>query len=198
MDRRSRRSKGSHAKRLISDLTIHDISNDEVGYDADVEVLKPDAYEEPESDRSEDEALNPCDDGDRWKEELVKHMASLNCNAETRNTSNDDNSSRGRKRKSKDAFGPPNGQASNALPQSQIEVTEVADDQQSRPRPKRARRRLRRTETGEKFVHKLPDSETELEEQRANSEAVRDSREDCLASESSPTERQLDDAMDLD
>jgi hypothetical protein len=178
-----------------SRLVIHEIFDDEVGYDADVETLRPDAYEEPDSEKSEDEA-DSTESEEQWRNELVKQMKSLSCDPNARHFSNEDGSSRGRKRRSKDAFGAPAAQISTVSSENQIEITEIADDHETRPRLKRVRRRSRRSRTVDRSIHKLPGSESEGGENEKDKRATGTVQEVANTTEFSSQEH-LDDAMDL-
>lgn len=179
----------------FSELIIHEILDDEVGYDADVETLRPDAYEEPDSAESEDEASS-TESEERWRNELVKQMKSLSCDPNARIFSNEDDSSRGRKRRSKDAFGAPAAQVFTTLSENQIEITEIADDQETRPRPKRVRRRSRRSKTVDGVSPQPPGSESELGENEMDKRDKWTVPEESITTELSSQER-VDDAMDL-
>lgn len=67
-DKRSR----SHSS---DELSIEEISPDDMGYDADVEVIKPDNYEEAESDF--EDASTPQEDWTSVDEELAARMTQL-------------------------------------------------------------------------------------------------------------------------
>lgn len=143
-----------------SRLVIHEILEDETGYEADIEILRPDAYEEPDSEKSEDES-DSSESEEQWRNELVKQMKSLSCDPNARLFSIEDDSSRGRKRRSKDAFGAPVAQTSTVSSENQIEITEFADDHETRPRLKRVRRRSRRSKTVDRPIRELRGSESE-------------------------------------
>ncbi len=180
---------------MSSELLIQEIPDDEIRYDADVEVLRPDAYEEPDSERSE-AASSTKSEGHR-DNELVKHMKSLSCNTDSQLHSNEEGSRAGRKRRSKDAFGAAATQISNALSGNQIEVTEVPDDGDKGPSAKRTRRRSRRSKIADGLCRQAPGSESEP---RANEDGNGDSRispNESAAFESSPREHP-DEAMDID
>lgn len=88
MERIKRPNLRASRKRTSTGLLITEIQDDEeVGYDADVETLKPDAIEEPDSAGEKDDASSSsislslsvgCDEHDR-RDDLVKEMGSLSC-----------------------------------------------------------------------------------------------------------------------
>lgn len=197
MDQQSSLKRKDNPRQTSSEFHIHEIQDNEIGYDADVEILRPDAYEEPDSEKSEGPA-SPTENEDHLRNELVQHMKSLSCNPDARVLSQEVDLGRRHKRRSTDAFRASNTRSSTPLSESQLEVTEIADDQDSRPPLKRARRRRRRSRPACGLVHKLLTSESEIEE---NNNGGGDSRttpmEESVATESSP-QAHLDDSMDLD
>jgi hypothetical protein len=188
-------SRMSSSKPNPTSLLVHEIPDDETGYDADVEVLRPDEYEEPDSEG--ENAPSSSESEERWRDELVEHMKSLSCHPDARGIPHEDDSSRGRKRRSKDAFGVPGTQLSTGPSENQMEVAEIADDQDSRPRLKRLRRRSRRSKTENKLIHVLRGSEREAEEASVGNGGARGPQGESIETESSAREHQ-DDAMDLD
>ncbi|KAF7512721.1 hypothetical protein GJ744_000288 [Endocarpon pusillum] len=181
-----------------SELHIYEILDDEIGYDADVETVRPDAYEEPDSEKGEG-AISSSENEERWQDELVKQMKTLDCNSNATTVSNEDGSSCGRKRRSKDAFGSSAAQVSTGLSESRLEITEIAeiaDDQEARPRLKRMRRRSRRSKTIHGIISKSLGSQSEPGEHERCRTGSRALTEDSVATESSPQDP-LDDAMEL-
>lgn len=189
-------SQDARHRRKSSDFLIQEVPDDEIGYDADVEVLKPDEYEELESERSDD-AANSVESAGRPGDDLVERMKSLSCNSDTRIPLHDADSSRGRKRRSKDAFGAFAADTSTGHSESQLEVIEVGDDQDSRPRLKRARHRSRRSKLADDLVRKPPDSRSDKKEMEEILGGSRTPLDRSVAAESSPQEYR-DEAMDLD
>jgi hypothetical protein len=196
MEQHSLLNSNDKPRRRSSHFLVHEITDDEAGYEADVEVLRPDAYEEPDSERSED-AASSSESGERSPDRLVKHMKSLSCNPGNSVHPNEDDSSHSRKRRSTDAFGTSAIRISTTLSDSQIEVNEVTDDRDSRPRVKRVRRRRRRSKIADGLISKSPRSESGAGE---NEEDNRDSKtrlEESAATESSLQEY-VGDIMELD
>lgn len=186
----------NNPRRIFSGLLIDEIADDETGYDADVEILRPDAYDEPDSGKSEDGASS-TESEEHSRNELVRHMSSLSCNPDSRTVSKETGSGRGRKRRSTDAFGASTKKISAALAVNQFEVTEVADDQDSRAPVKRARRRRRPSKVANGVVRTISTSESERE---GNASGNRDKRAapEHTTTTRSPTQSYLEDAMELD
>jgi hypothetical protein len=178
-----------------SRLVIHEILDDEAGYEADIEILRPSAYEEPDSEKSEDES-DSSESEEQWRNELVKQMKSLSCDQNAGILSFEDDSNRGRKRRSKDAFGVPVAQISTVSSENQIEITEVADDHETRPRLKRVRRRSRRSKTVDRPIRELQGSDSERGQNEKDKGDGGTIQEESITTELSSQER-LDDVMDL-
>lgn len=164
-----------------------------MGYDADVEVLRPDSYEEPDSENS-DEATSSTESEERWRHELVKYMKSLSCDPASAPVPYGDEETRGRKRRSKEAFGTSAAQIHSACNKSQLEVTEVAGEHHSRPRSKRLRRRSQRFKSEDGFIGTQPETETESGEYQDENGIATDPPRETVLAESSLQ----DDSMDLD
>lgn len=85
------------------DFIIEDVSTQDPGYDADVEVVKPYAIEEPdeaskpESPRST--SRRPRSFTDLWQDDLVDSMRDLDCNSDSNDGHPRPSQKRGRKRK---------------------------------------------------------------------------------------------------
>lgn len=191
-------SQAASGRQTSSELHIYEIPDDEIGYDADVETVRPDAYEEPDSEKSEG-ATSSSENEERWQDELVEQMKSLHCNSNASTVSNEDCSSRGRKRRSKDAFGSSAVQPFTGLSETRLEINEIAeiaDEQEARPRPKRMRRRSRRSKTIHGIIYKSLGSQSEPGEHERCKTGSRAATEDSVATESSPQDP-LDDAMEL-
>lgn len=123
--------------RRYSGLSIQEITDEEYAYDADVEVLTPDSYDEVTD--TCDESESSASSEENWRTELVAHMKTLSCDPEHR-TQPSKGSNRGLKRRSRDASTRSTLEATAALSSHQMEITEVSDDEQSIPRAKRTRR----------------------------------------------------------
>jgi Insulin-resistance promoting peptide in skeletal muscle len=195
MDRHQPAAHKATGTQASSRLVIHEILDDEAGYEADIEILRPDAYEEPDSEKSEDEA-DSSESEEQWRNELVKQMNSLSCDPNARLVSVEDDSRRGRKRRSKDAFGAPVAQISTVSSENQIEITEIADDHETRPRLKRLRRRSRRSKTVDKPIREVLGSESERGQNGKDKKDKGTFQEESVTTELSSPERP-DDAMDL-
>jgi hypothetical protein len=196
MEQHSLLNSNDRPRRRSSHFLIHEITDDEAGYEADVEVLRPDTYEEPDSERSED-AASSSESGERSPDRLVKHMKSLSCNPGSSPHPKEDDSSHSRKRRSTDAFGTSAIRISTTLSDSKIEVSEVADDKASRPRVKRVRRRRRRSKIADGLISQSPRSESGPGENEEGNGDTKTRLEESAATESS-TQEYMDDTMELD
>lgn len=129
--------RGKRPRRESSDeLYVEELSPDDIGYDADAEVLRPDQYEEIDSDFEDDKTLP-----NRWPstdEELARKLGLLACDPEPTESSHPDENEAGRKRRSKEMENetPPTREA-----HADFEVTEMVDGQaEQRPTKKRRKR----------------------------------------------------------
>jgi hypothetical protein len=122
-------------------ISIEEISPDDMGYDGDVEVLRPDQYEEPDSDLEDDHALRRL-----WPDtddELASRLRRLSCERESGG-----NLGRGRKRVSAEM----DDEEDNLSPRhTEIEVSEIVEDQPAGPPSKRRRKK---TPLGHRVVKK--------------------------------------------
>lgn len=133
------------------DYSVEEISPDDMGYDGDIEVLRPDQYEEPDSDIEDDHALRRL-----WPDtddELASRFSKLRRLSSERQprTDRQDHVDRGRKRLSREMDdeeeGPPVGH-------TEIEVSELVDGQAEQPPLKRRKKRSGQTPLGRRVVKK--------------------------------------------
>lgn len=123
----------------IDQLSIEELSPDDMGYDGDVEILHPDQYEEPESD---------FEDGNKavWKvwpdldDELAGRLRRLSYDPQIPEpqTPSRDGSDRGRKRRSREMEG---GCQSPLDRHTVIEVSEMVDAKTGQPSLKRRKKK---------------------------------------------------------
>lgn len=119
-----------------SEISIEELLPDDMGYDADIEALHPDAYEEPESEaevsRTPKRKFHSIDD------ELAARMKHLGSEKSGTNSPMTPSSIRGRKRRSlHDEFAPVESNEP-----SELEVMEVpVADRAAKSPPKKRRRR---------------------------------------------------------
>lgn len=85
------------------DFVIEDVSAQDPGYDADVEVVRPYAIEEPEEAPTRESprstARRPRSLTDLWQNDLVDSMRDLDCNSDSNDARPRPSQKRGRKRK---------------------------------------------------------------------------------------------------
>ena len=131
--------------------SIEEIFPDDIGYDGDVEVLRPDQYEEPESEFEDDQALKRL-----WPdtdEELASRLRRLSCERQSRNAPRDV-PQRGQKRRSTEMEA---DEESPSLFLTEIEVSEVVEAQQpAQPLTKRRKKTGDKAPLGRQGVKKPP------------------------------------------
>lgn len=129
--------KGKRARRRSSDeFYVEEISADDMGYDGDSEVLRPDQYEEAESDFEDDKALKRL-----WPDtddELAGKLRRLSCLRNSVSSPRREDSDRGRKRRSKEMdTDDPNSRA----PRTEIEISELIDGHTEQPPMKKRKKK---------------------------------------------------------
>ena len=185
-------------RRSNNAITIEELSDDENAYDGDIEVVRPDQYEDVESDT---EGFNspPILDHDQsyWQNRLAEKMTGLTCNSDTNESQDNTDRLPSRKRRSREqptAAGA--GKAATDMSAS-LEIIELVDDSVAGPPAKRRRRKSRRSRTSEKIIHKIPSIKLEprdLGRSPANATATSESSTTSPSSLQTPVE----DAMDVD
>jgi len=134
-----------HRRESFSELCIEELSPDDMGYDGDVEVLRPDHYEEVDSDFEDDRNVRH-----QWHdtdEELARKLRHLVCDPEYADTSRPDDTEQSKKRRSKEM--------ENEMPvqdaHTDFEVSEMVDGQaEQRPAKKR-----RKPPSQQSMAHRL-------------------------------------------
>lgn len=134
-----KRERGKRPRRESSDeLYIEELSPDDIGYDGDAEVLRPDEYEEIESDfEDEKEAQNA------WpstEEELARQLGLLACGPEISGSSRPDEGDLNKKRRSKEMD---NESPSAHSGHADFEVSEMVDGQAEQGPIKKRRKRAK-------------------------------------------------------
>jgi hypothetical protein len=126
-------------------VQIEELSKEDMGYDADVEIVKPDQYEEPESE-TDGEEENAGQDSEAMENQLAVRLRKLSCDIDHQEQEQQRSpvgDGRSRKRMSKEMQGDP---GSSQLHLSDFEVTELIDELEHGPPAKRRQRRsLRKT-----------------------------------------------------
>ncbi|KIW61280.1 hypothetical protein PV05_01419 [Exophiala xenobiotica] len=119
-----------------NELQIEEMSPDDMAYDGDTEVLRPDQYEEADSDFEDDRALRRL-----WPDtddELAGRLRRLSCDARARTPKRQHDGSRGQKRRSKDIDFE---QETPPRKRTEIEVSELVDGQTEQQPIKRRKKR---------------------------------------------------------
>jgi len=180
-------------------MRIQEISEDEIGYEGDIEVVRPDQYEEPDSDAGElhDTAISAGHDYSFWQAKLAEKLRNLDCNSDTNDSQDCLDGPSTRKRRSREPTDPLLGQRIPAPRSATLEVTEVHDGKEEAHRPKRARRKSRRIKSADMFVKRLQSIKTDVKEQPDSTSAAMASSEGSLTTpESAHTAGE--DAMEVD
>jgi len=143
--------KGKRSRRESDrSLRVEEISPDDMGYDGDIEVVRPDQYEEAESDFEDEHGKN------QWlwpdtDDELAGRLRRLSCDphvaavspSSSRPSREDESGSRGVKRQSKDTDElHPDVESPESWPRHvEIEVSELVDDQGGAGQPPTKKRK---------------------------------------------------------
>ncbi|KIX00834.1 uncharacterized protein Z518_09899 [Rhinocladiella mackenziei CBS 650.93] len=188
--------KGKRPRRESSDeLCIEEMSPDDMGYDGDVEVLRPDQYEDAESDFEDDKAL-----GRLWPDtddELAGRLRRLSCDPQIIPLAHRDDSDRGRKRRSREM----DDEDLSPLTRSpEIEVSELVDGPTDQPAPKRRKHKSSKQSMAPRVIKKQAleawsDSSDKTDDREATIEAS-DSETPDARSTPAPGDGELD-VMDI-
>jgi len=183
--------KGKRPRRESSDeIYIEEMSPDEMGYDGDVEVLRPDQYEDAESDLEDTtprRRLWPDTD-----DELAGKLRRLSCDPSVLHAQQlEDRSKLGAKRQSKEMDVDDRGSGSR---RTEIEVSELVDEQAEQRPIKRRKRRVSQSHMVHGVGNKQPSRAwSDSSEKTEDQEVTIDS---SLSSTPAPVDGD-DDAMDL-
>lgn len=118
-----------------SEISIEELFPDDMGYEADIEALHPDTYEEPDSDV--EQSFTPRKKFYSIDEELAARMKTLGSERSGTNSPQTPYFGRGRKRRSmhEEMYHPRLGRSSD------LEITEVLERPRSNTSPPRKRRK---------------------------------------------------------
>lgn len=187
-----------HRRRSGNNITIEEISDDEYAYDGDIEVVKPDQYEEADSDTGGlDSPPMLHHDSFYWQARLAEKLTALNCNSDTNESQDSTDRPPSRKRRSREQVTDPGSEKGSRSLSANLEVVELKDGSDTAPRAKRPRRKSRRSRTSERIIHRLPSVKADLRDVSKSSTAAMATSQSSTTSPSSlltPTE----DAMDVD
>jgi len=142
----------SRRRRRSSQFSLEELSDDDIGYDADVEVVRPE-YEDAESGNEDD---TQHDENSTDSEEHLAHrLRALYCDPNTVSSETQQSAKKGRKRMSKDMDGT-KPRSTMRTSRSDIEIWELSVHTDDKHRAKRQRNRLARSRTGERIVQLIP------------------------------------------
>ena len=142
----------SRRRRRSSQFSLEELSDDDIGYDADVEVVRPE-YEDAESGNEDD---TQHDENSTDSEEHLAHrLRALYCDPNTVSSETQQSAKKGRKRLSKDMDGT-KPRSTMRTSRSDIEIWELSVHTDDKHRAKRQRNRLARSRTGERIVQLIP------------------------------------------
>jgi hypothetical protein len=146
-----------HQRSNSDNITVEELSDDEYGYDGDIEVFRPDECEEVDSDAGNiDSPPILQQDYSYWQTKLSEKLTALNCNSDTNESQENMDRPPSRKRRSREsAKDAGHGKAARDMFAS-LEVVELVDGSGVGPPAKRRRRKSRRSRTSEQIIHKLP------------------------------------------
>jgi hypothetical protein len=141
----------SHRRRS-GQFSLEELSDDDIGYDADVEVVRPE-YEDAESGNEDD--TQEDDNSTDSEEHLAHRLRALYCDPKTVSSGTQQSTKKGRKRMSKDMEGTKT-KSSMRTSRSEIEVWELSVHTDDKHPAKRQRNRLARSRTGDRIVQLIP------------------------------------------
>jgi hypothetical protein len=182
-------------RRSSNSITVEELSEDDHAYDGDIEVVRPDQYEEADSDAGDlDSPPVIHQDSTYWQSRLAEKLTALNCNSDTNESQDNTDRPPSRKRR-------PHGQATDAGAgkatrriSTSLEVVELADGSDAAPPAKRRRRKSRRSRTSERIVHLLPSVKADVSKSAATPMTVSGGSTASPSSPPTPTE----DVMEVD
>ena len=122
---------GINSSRRGSGPEVREMVDDEELYDADVEVIEPDSYEDAVSDEDFATSSKSSDSGEDtndWQREILPRLKSLDCDSEDTSPSTPTSSSKKRKRDDNLIF-IRRKSLKDRSPTPQVEIEEVASDE---------------------------------------------------------------------
>src|SRR3954451_21850857 len=92
-----------HRRSSSDNITVEEFSDDDYGYDGDIEVFRPDEYEEADSDTGNvDSPPILQQDYSYWQTKLSERLTALNCNSDTNESQHNIDRPPSRKRRSRE------------------------------------------------------------------------------------------------
>ena len=191
------RSSAFNRRRSNNTIIIEELSDDENAYDGDIEVVRPDQYEDVDSDT---EGFNspPILDHDQsyWQNRLAEKMTGLTCNPDTNESQDNTNRPPSRKRRSREHPTAAGAGKKTTDMSASLEIVELVDDSAAGPPAKKRRRKSRRSRTSEKIIHKLPSIKLEARDMGQSPVSATASTGSSTTSPSS-LQTPVEDAMDV-
>jgi hypothetical protein len=157
--RNSYQSRRIVSRHRSSQFSLEELSEDDVGYDADIEVVRPD-YEDAESG-NEDDAQGDDSSIDS-EDHLADQLKGLYCDPNMVSSDPQKSPQKGRKRMSKDMEGT---QFTSSMwnGRSDMEILELSVHTDDNPPAKRQRNRLTGSKSGERIVRVISGEREEHE-----------------------------------
>jgi len=187
-----------HRRSSSDNIIVEELSDDEYGYDGDIEVFRPDEYEEADSDTGNvDSPPILQQDYSYWQTKLSEKLTALNCNSDTNESQHNMDRPPSRKRRSRElAKDAGHGRAARDMSAS-FEVVELVDGSGVGPPAKRRRRKSRRSRTSEQIIHKLPSVQADPRDMDKSVVTAMATSGSSTTSPSSP-ETPAEDMMEID
>lgn len=188
-----------HTRSRHDSITIEELSDGDFGYDADIEILRPDESEEPDSDTGEPKSsiIERQHDYDIWQSRLAEKMTALDCNSDTNGSQGPEDRPPSRKRRSRDHADAIWVDSSVPNSSAGLEVIEIMEDSDPGHHAKRPRRKARRTKTSERIIHTLPTIGIGARDVHGNMSGPTASSQSSMNTPS-PVQTAAEDAMEVD
>jgi hypothetical protein len=188
----------SRRRRSSNSFTVEELSEEDYAYDGDIEIVRPDQYEEADSDTGGlDSPPTLQQESTYWQSRLAEKLTALNCNSDTNESQENTDRPPSRKRRSRGQTTDNGAGKVGRRTSASLEVVELADGSGAAPPAKRRRRKSRRSRTSEQSVHLLPSAKAEqadIGKNAVTSMTASGSSTTSLSSPQTPTE----DMMEID
>lgn len=144
--------------RRSSEFSLEELSEDDVGYDADIEVVRPE-YEDVDSGNDDNHEEHGYD-SETSEDHLADRLRGLYCDPSMVSSDTQQSLKKGRKRMSKEMEG---GKVKSSMQsgRSDLEILELSVHTDDKHPAKRQRNRLARSKTGERIVRLALQDRTE-------------------------------------
>ena len=187
-----------HRRRSSNTISIEELSDDEYAYDGDIEIVRPDQYEEADSDTGDiDSPPILHQDPSYWQTRLAEKLTALNCDSDTNEGRENASRPPSRKRRSREPVIDPGPAKAARNGSADLEVVELKDGSDAALRVKRPRRKSQRSRTSERIVHRLPSAKADLRDMGKSTVSAMAMSESSITSPSS-LHTPAEDAMDVD